>query len=102
MKEKRNKENRHTWDQRLFKYTRLLDKMNVMSGDDQTLPRKLTAVGTMGQMGQLFTVFEKNWHCKDCGQENYASRLIIVTEFFSFLNCFQTAMFSVQEGEASG
>lgn len=48
--------------------------MNVMSESDQSLPRKMTAVGTMGQHGQLFTVYEKNWNCKDCGQENYASR----------------------------
>ena len=45
-----------------------------MSSNDQSLPRQLTAVGTMGEMGQLFTVYEKNWLCKACGQENYASR----------------------------
>jgi hypothetical protein len=38
------------------------------------LPRKATAMGMAGQMGQLFTVYEKNWHCLECGQENYASR----------------------------
>ena len=48
--------------------------MNMMSASDQSLPRKMTPVGTMGEMGQLFTVYEKNWNCKDCGQENYASR----------------------------
>lgn len=37
--------------------------------------RKVTAVGTIGDVGQLFTVFEKNWKCLECGQENYASRL---------------------------
>ena len=37
------------------------------------LARKVTAVGTVGQMGQLFTVYEKNWICSDCNQENYAS-----------------------------
>lgn len=36
--------------------------------------RKMTAVGTMGSAGQLFTVYEKNWHCPECSQENYASR----------------------------
>lgn len=48
--------------------------MNIMSTSESSLPRKMTPVGTMGEMGQLFTVYEKNWHCKDCGQENYASR----------------------------
>ena len=48
--------------------------MNMMSGSDSSLPRQLTAIGTMGEMGQLFTVYEKNWNCKECGQENYASR----------------------------
>ncbi len=38
------------------------------------LPRKVTPVGTVGAMGQLFTVYEKNWQCPDCGQENYAAR----------------------------
>lgn len=37
-------------------------------------PRKSTAIGVMGNVGQLFTVYEKNWKCPDCGQENYASR----------------------------
>lgn len=37
-------------------------------------PRKMTAVGTMGEAGQLFTVYEKNWHCPECAQENYATR----------------------------
>ena len=40
-----------------------------------TLPRKVTAMGTVGDMGKLFTVYEKNWTCPDCNQENYASRL---------------------------
>jgi NADH pyrophosphatase NudC (nudix superfamily) len=38
------------------------------------LARKLTAVGTMGEANQLFTVYEKNWNCTDCGQENYPAR----------------------------
>lgn len=38
------------------------------------LPRKLTAVSTAGAMGQLYTVYEKNWFCTDCGMENYPSR----------------------------
>jgi rubredoxin len=40
------------------------------------LYRKVTAVATAGEMGQLFTVYEKNWHCPDCRQENYASRSV--------------------------
>lgn len=47
---------------------------NLCSSDSQSLPRKLTAVGTVGAVNQLFTVYEKNWNCGDCGQENYASR----------------------------
>ena len=42
------------------------------------LARNMTAVGTMGEMGQLFTVYEKNWNCKDCGQENYSSRYLFM------------------------
>ncbi len=48
--------------------------MNISSADNQSLPRKLTAVGTVGSVNQLFTVYEKNWNCTDCGQENYAAR----------------------------
>ena len=36
--------------------------------------RKTTAIGTVGERGQLFTVYENNWNCAECGQENYASR----------------------------
>jgi rubredoxin len=46
------------------------------SGPAQGLPRKLTAIGTVGEQNQLFTVFEKNWDCPECGQENYARRLV--------------------------
>eukprot|EP01041_Mallomonas_annulata_P008801 gene8801-18209_t len=46
----------------------------VMPDDGRGLPRKLTAIGTVGDVGQLFTVYEKNWKCSDCNQENYASR----------------------------
>ena len=42
--------------------------------DAQKLARSSTAVGTAGEMGQLFTVYEKNWTCVKCKQENYASR----------------------------
>ena len=53
--------------------------MNIMSSTEKGgLARNMTAVGTMGEMGQLFTVYEKNWNCKDCGQENYSSRYIYV------------------------
>ena len=37
-------------------------------------PRKMTAIGTVGEVGQLFTVYEKNWKCPECNQENYATR----------------------------
>ena len=40
------------------------------------LPRQLTAVGTVGEQNQLFTVYEKNWNCPECGQENYPSRWV--------------------------
>lgn len=36
--------------------------------------RRLTAVATAGEAGQLFTVYAKNWNCEDCNLENYASR----------------------------
>ena len=39
------------------------------------LPRKLTAVGTVGEKGQLFTVYERNWHCSACNHENYPVRI---------------------------
>jgi hypothetical protein len=49
--------------------------MNYLSAPtNEGLPRKLTAIGTVGSLNQLFTVYEKNWNCTDCGQENYASR----------------------------
>ena len=48
-----------------------------MQGETSNLYRKVTAIGTVGEMGQLFTVYEKNWNCPDCGQENYASRWVI-------------------------
>lgn len=38
------------------------------------LPRQVTAMGIAGEAGQLFTVYERNWNCKECNQENYASR----------------------------
>jgi hypothetical protein len=47
---------------------------NISSASNEGLPRKLTAVGTVGEVGQLFTVYEANWNCSDCGQENYAAR----------------------------
>ena len=38
-------------------------------------PRKLTAVGTVGEKGQLFTVYAKNWKCPSCSQENYPTKI---------------------------
>ncbi|KAJ1419789.1 hypothetical protein B484DRAFT_453306 [Ochromonadaceae sp. CCMP2298] len=49
--------------------------MNAGGGPpERKLPRQLTAVGTVGEQNQLFTIYEKNWTCKDCGQENYPKR----------------------------
>jgi hypothetical protein len=38
------------------------------------LPRKLTAVGVLGDVGAAYTVYEKNWVCPECQHENYARR----------------------------
>lgn len=38
------------------------------------LPRKQTAISTVGGVGQLREVYAENWKCSDCEQENYASR----------------------------
>ncbi|TMW63767.1 hypothetical protein Poli38472_002708 [Pythium oligandrum] len=43
--------------------------MSRMGGE---LPRKLTAVGTLGDVGAAYTVYEKNWICPECSCENYA------------------------------
>ena len=40
-----------------------------------TVQRQLTATGTAGARGQLFTVYERNWHCKSCNHENYPVRI---------------------------
>ena len=40
----------------------------------RSLPRKYTAVGTIGNVGASYAVFEKNWVCEDCEHENYARR----------------------------
>jgi hypothetical protein len=34
----------------------------------------LTAAGTVGEVGQLFTVYVANWNCTNFGKENYAAR----------------------------
>lgn len=47
---------------------------SLSSSSKTGLPRQLTAVGTVGEQNQLFTVYEKNWNCPDCSQENYPSR----------------------------
>ena len=39
----------------------------------ESLPRKMTAIGVAGPVGQSFAVYEKNWKCYSCQQENYAS-----------------------------
>uniref|UniRef100_K3X6J4 Pre-mRNA-splicing factor cwc2 n=1 Tax=Globisporangium ultimum (strain ATCC 200006 / CBS 805.95 / DAOM BR144) TaxID=431595 RepID=K3X6J4_GLOUD len=44
------------------------------AGATGDLPRKLTAVGTLGDVGAAYTVYEKNWICAECNNENYARR----------------------------
>lgn len=51
-----------------------MSKVDPNMNGGTTLARKVTAVGTMGAANQLFTVYEANWHCADCGQENYPAR----------------------------
>ena len=41
-----------------------------------SLPRQITAVATVNQQGQTFSIYEKNWHCPECNQENYANRRV--------------------------
>lgn len=43
-------------------------------GGMSSLPRKVTAVGTLGDVGAAYTVYEKNWICAECKSENYARR----------------------------
>ncbi len=65
------------------------------SESSEGLPRKLTAVGTVGDVNQLFTVYEKNWNCSDCGQENYAARLVpLFPNNFSSVPIVFTSSFS--------
>jgi hypothetical protein len=45
------------------------------SNEGTSLPRKLTAIGTAGEKGQLFTVYERNWQCSSCRQENYPAMI---------------------------
>lgn len=40
----------------------------------ETLPRRVTAIGTIGPVGAAYTVYEKNWFCAECKNENYARR----------------------------
>ncbi|CAH0485305.1 unnamed protein product [Peronospora farinosa] len=41
---------------------------------DGELPQQFTAVGTLGDVGAAYAVYEKNWICTDCSHENYARR----------------------------
>ena len=36
--------------------------------------RKVTHVGTGGEVGASFAIMEKNWMCGDCDAENYPKR----------------------------
>ena len=38
------------------------------------LPRKITAVATLGDVGAAYAIYEKNWICEDCRHENYPRR----------------------------
>ena len=49
--------------------------MNKSNDTNKGPPRKLTAVATVGERGQLFTVYEKNWNCPSCQHENYPTRI---------------------------
>lgn len=42
--------------------------------DPSELPRKSTATGVVGGIGQATGVWEKNWTCPFCKSKNYASR----------------------------
>jgi hypothetical protein len=37
--------------------------MKTSSDSNEGLARKATAVGVVGEMNQLFTVYEANWNC---------------------------------------
>ncbi|KAF0737510.1 hypothetical protein Ae201684P_006130 [Aphanomyces euteiches] len=41
---------------------------------DENQPKNLVAVGVMGEVGAAYTVYEKNWICAECKNENYARR----------------------------
>uniref|UniRef100_M4B593 Pre-mRNA-splicing factor cwc2 n=2 Tax=Hyaloperonospora arabidopsidis (strain Emoy2) TaxID=559515 RepID=M4B593_HYAAE len=45
-----------------------------MSSSIDELPQEVTAVGTLGDVGAAYAVYEKNWRCEDCTHENYARR----------------------------
>jgi len=47
-----------------------------------SLPRQVTAIATVGSMGQTFSIYEKNWTCNDCNQENYANRQVVFIDTF--------------------
>lgn len=49
-------------------------KRSAGGGGGGELPRKLTAVGTLGETGAAYAVYEKNWVCAECRSENYARR----------------------------
>lgn len=78
----------------------------MMSATDSSLPRTMTPIGTTGEFGQLFTVYEKNWHCKDCGQENYASRChfsflsLLLFKAFNTYAFWQSSLFPMQAAKA--
>ena len=44
--------------------------------DGKGLARKVTAMGTVGEANQLFTVYEKNWHCPGLKKPIFFIRMI--------------------------
>ncbi|OWZ16018.1 Pre-mRNA-splicing factor cwc2 [Phytophthora megakarya] len=46
----------------------------MSSANDREQPVQVTAVGTLGDVGASYAVYEKNWICDDCGHDNYARR----------------------------
>lgn len=45
-----------------------------MKQGPSNLSRKYTAVGTIGDVGASYAVFENNWICTECENENFARR----------------------------
>jgi hypothetical protein len=53
---------------------RSLDYLEEVSGKTVQLTSSYRPVSITGNLGQLTTVYEKNWTCKSCQQENYPTK----------------------------